>query len=113
MAKTASLAWALFAVVTLACGGDKAAAPFTVATPGLSVIPNDNRLRIARLGIDAPLALGPASVSKGLPSPQGADDVVLYDFALSDSSLGGLPGEGNAILVGRRDAKTPCQGGTV
>jgi len=77
------------------------AAPAVVraAAPG----PVNDRLVVQRLGIDAPVHLSYVPASGQMGNPDGAYDVVWYDFS-SFAGLGGYPGAGgNAVLAGHVD----------
>jgi LPXTG-site transpeptidase (sortase) family protein len=59
----------------------------------------DDRLVIEKANVDAPITLKAVPANGGpLPSPNGADDVVYYDFA-GFPGLGGYPGAGGTIVI--------------
>jgi len=61
------------------------------------------RLRIASLGIDAPIGQRHVAADGVMPNPTGPDDVVWYDFS-AWPGLGGYPGGGqNAIFAAHVD----------
>lgn len=90
----------------------------TVVTRPNSNIPGSNsadRIIITKAGVNAPITLKMVPPSGGeLPSPNGADDVVFYDFS-NFPGLGGFPGAGgNIIFSGHVDyGRGPCKNGTV
>jgi LPXTG-site transpeptidase (sortase) family protein len=96
-------------------------APTTEATPEPTPVPvvpgNDpnDRIVIAGAKVNAPITLRVVPPSGGeLASPDGADDVVFYDFAAFDG-LGGYPGSGGKIVMsGHVDyGRGYCKNGTV
>jgi LPXTG-site transpeptidase (sortase) family protein len=78
-----------------------------------SVGPND-RMVIAKYGIDAPLAYQKVAPTGVMPDPTNPDEVVYYDFSAL-SGFGGAPGRGgNVVMSGHVDSgKKPCKNGTV
>jgi len=68
----------------------------------IPVVPGTNagdRLVIEKVKIDAPITLKAVPAGGGaLPSPNGPDDVVFYDFA-AFPGLGGYPGSGGRIVL--------------
>jgi len=106
---------ALLLVTTIfiaACGGgDKNAAPTSTpdeASAGPRTTSAADSIVISNVAIDAPLTVEPLTVGEALPSPQGNDDVALYDFS-AVPGLGGLPGSGgNVVLSGRSISDTGC-----
>ena len=85
---------------------------------GASGLPGSDpasRLIISRAKIDAPISLKTVAAEGGeLPTPEGPDGVVLYDFA-AHAGLGGYPGAGGRIVIGGHVdyAQGPCQNGRV
>jgi hypothetical protein len=67
----------------------------TVAPLSVSV---DDRIRIPKIGIDAPLALKIVGQDGNMPNPDDGS-VSLYDFALFGPAYGGTPNAGNAVLA--------------
>jgi len=98
---------ALLAVLLLvvACGGDNAKPADDVAAA--TAVPRD-AIVIRALGIDAPLTLKKLGAG-ALPSPDGAEDVALYDFGVA--GLGGAPGGGNVVMAARSLSEVACKGG--
>jgi sortase (surface protein transpeptidase) len=101
----------LLALVAACGGGGKNAAP--AATPndagagpqGTSAV---DSIVIPNAGVDAPLTLETLTVGQALPSPNGNNDVALYDFS-AIPGLGGLPGRGgNIVLSGRSISDIDC-----
>jgi hypothetical protein len=90
-------------------------------TPTIQV-PPDNRLRIAKIGVYAPLTKRTVPRNSTVPEgddaqklgdPDGPDDVVLYDWT-GWQAFGGTVGQGNALLYGRPDSgRVPCKNGTI
>jgi LPXTG-site transpeptidase (sortase) family protein len=81
--------------------------PVPSATPQPSptvppVVPgagSDDRIVIEKANVDAPITLKTVPANGGaLPSPNGPDDVVYYDFA-GFPGLGGYPGAGGTIVI--------------
>jgi hypothetical protein len=98
--------------LSVACGGDAPAETTTVATAVLD-IPSDNRIRIPKIGVDAPLTLKVVASNGQLPRTDGPDDVAIYDLS-PFPGLGGMPGRGNNIFSGDPDSGTrSCSNGTV
>jgi hypothetical protein len=101
-------------LLTGCSGNDDDEAPRPSATP---VAAGRDSIVIPSLDIDAPLASKAFQVGVPLPSPDGPDDVVLYDFG-NQPGLGGAPGAGgNAVMSGRSvsdvgcvRAEPPCNG---
>jgi len=59
----------------------------------------NDRIVIGDASVDAPITLRPVPVTGGeLPSPEGPDDVVFYDFA-GFEGLGGYPGSGGTLVL--------------
>jgi LPXTG-site transpeptidase (sortase) family protein len=59
----------------------------------------DDMLVIEKANVDAPITLKAVPANGGaLPSPNGPDDVVYYDFA-GFPGLGGYPGAGGTIVI--------------
>jgi hypothetical protein len=83
------------------------------ATPAPIVVTDSDRIRIPKIGVDAPLTAVVVGKDGNMPPPKGPDDVTIGDFAPQWPGLGGTLGSGNAILFGKLDSGTPCRGGTV
>jgi hypothetical protein len=67
-------------------------------------------LSIPSLEIDAPVVLKRLRRGEALPSPDGRDDVALYEFGSELAGLGGAPGQGgNVVLSGRNLAIEDCE----
>ncbi len=122
--------------VLLSSGGDddkRAVAPTPALSPSPSpspeptlepqptpipVIPGANsndRIVIEKAKVDAPITLKTVPANGGtLPTPNGPDDVVFYDFA-AFPGLGGYPGSGGTIVLsGHVDyGGGYCKNGTV
>jgi hypothetical protein len=96
-------------------GGDKDVAPTITPSSGSSASqPStgnaDGSLSIPSLEIDAPVVLKRLHRGEALPSPDGPDDVALYDFGSELAGLGGAPGQGgNVVLSGRNLAVDNCE----
>jgi hypothetical protein len=90
-----------------ACGGNDEAA--ATATPPATQGTRSDSIVIRGLGIDAPLRLKRLA-GGGLPSPDGAEDVALYDFGAA--GLGGMPGSGNVVMAARSLSEVACKGGS-
>jgi hypothetical protein len=84
-------------------------APVPGATSG-------DRLVISKFGVNAPMTLKSVPPDGVMPNPNGADDVVYYDFKNHDG-LGGVPGFGNVVVSGHVDwggrDGTGCKNNTV
>lgn len=62
------------------------------------------RIRIPRIGVDAPIGASYVGSDLALGIPVGPSDAVWYDFSAADPQFGGAPGDGgNAILAGHVD----------
>ena len=62
------------------------------------------RIRIPRIGVDAPIGASYVGSDLALGIPVGPSDAVWYDFSAADPRFGGAPGEGgNAIIAGHVD----------
>ena len=98
-------------LLVVACGGGKDETP--TATPsdapvGTQSTASPDSIVIPSLGVDAPLTLETLTIGQALPSPNGNDDVALYDFS-AIAGLGGLPGRGgNIVLSGRSISDAGC-----
>lgn len=89
--------------------------PQPTATPVIPGTSPTDRLVIGKANVDAPLHTKAVPASGGvLPSPDGPDDVIFYDFAAWDG-LGGYPGSGGRIVIsGHVDyGGGYCKNGTV
>jgi hypothetical protein len=69
--------------------------PGSFSGPVLQVDEPD-RLRIPKIGVDAPLVLRTVGKDGVMPNP-GRDEVAIYDFS-QFAGLGGVPGKGNAVV---------------
>ena len=109
-------------LLLVACigGGDPEPTPTPTPPPGAAQPELDGfegALFIPSLEVGAPVALKPWVRGEALPSPDGANDVAMYDFG-DEARLGGLPGQGgNIVLSGRSlalagcgPAEPPCNG---
>lgn len=86
--------------------------PTSVPIPPPDMLDSDARIRIPKIGVDAPLSMSIVGADGRLADMPTPDDVLLYDFK-EFPGLGGFPGGGNTILAGKRDSGTqPCQNGT-
>lgn len=95
-------------------GTPLAAEPTVGAAQNLTSVGTEDRLVIAKYGVNAPLTyrvVGPDGV---MPNPVGADDVAYYNFDAWPGK-GGAPGlGGNAVFAGHVDSgSTACKNGTV
>ncbi len=99
---------ALLSVVLLlvACGGDDGSPGDEAAAPAAAA---RDSIVIRSLGIDAPLTLKRLQVGVALASPDGADDVAIYEFGLAQ--FGGSPGAGNVVMAARSLSEVACKGG--
>jgi sortase (surface protein transpeptidase) len=101
----------ILALVAACGGGDENKAP--TATPndagaGPQSTFAAHSIVIPSIGVDAPLTPETLTVGQALPSPNGNDDVALYDFS-AIPGLGGLPGRGgNIVLSGRSISDVGC-----
>jgi hypothetical protein len=100
------------AVVACGLGGDPEPTPTPAPPPGAAQPELDGfegALFIPSIEVGAPVGLKPWVVGEALPSPDGANDVAMYDFG-DESRLGGLPGQGgNIVLSGRSLALAGCE----
>jgi hypothetical protein len=86
--------------------------PAGAAVPGAD---SSDRIIIPKANVNAPITLRVVPPEGGeLASPNGADDVVFYDFT-NWPGLGGYPGiGGNSLFSGHVDyGRGPCKNGTV
>jgi hypothetical protein len=97
----------LLSFLIAACGGGGGEASTKAATAAPTAAARDG-IVIRALGIDAPLTLKRLGAGP-LPSPDGAEDVALYDFGVA--GLGGAPGGGNVVMAGRSLSEVACNGG--
>jgi hypothetical protein len=84
----------------------------TTGSPGDG---SGDRLVIAGAKVDAPISLKTVPLEGGdLPTPDGPDEVALYDFA-AHPGFGGRPGAGGRIVLGGHVdyAQGPCQDGSI
>lgn len=101
----------------VACGGDDAepATPTpTTAAGAAQPLPSgsDGAIFIPAIDVGAPLTLKSLTAGEALPSPDGPDDVAIYDFGADLPGLGGAPGQGgNVVLSGLNLAVEGCIGG--
>jgi LPXTG-site transpeptidase (sortase) family protein len=89
--------------------------PVPTAIPVVPGTDPSDRIVIEKAKVDAPITLKAVPADGGaLPSPNGPDDVVFYDFA-AHVGLGGYPGSGGRIVVsGHVDyGGGPCKNGSV
>ena len=115
--------WALLKTLLLAaglalhvaCGGDdKAPAPTPIATTAAGgaqpqASSSDGAIFIPSIEVGAPLTVKVLVAGQPLPSPDGPNDVAIYDFGSDAPGLGGVPGEGgNVVLSGLNLAVEGC-----
>jgi LPXTG-site transpeptidase (sortase) family protein len=89
--------------------------PVPTAVPVLPGMDASDRIVIPKAKVDAPITYREVPLSGGaLPSPNGPDDVVYYDFHAFPGN-GGYPGTGGRIVMsGHVDyGGGPCKNGTV
>jgi len=89
--------------------------PSTAATPATGAGPaTGDRLRISKIGVDAPLNTKTVGRDGQMPRPDNPDEVLWYDFS-ELPGLGGAPGApGNAVFSGEVDSgRLPCTNGRV
>jgi len=89
--------------------------PSTAVTPATGAAPaTGDRLRISKIGVDAPLSAKLVGRDGQMPNPDTPDDVAWYDFS-QWPGLGGAPGDGgNSVFSGHVDSgRLPCSNGTV
>jgi hypothetical protein len=103
-------------LLLVACGGDDATPAPTATSDAGAAQPqatgSDGAIFIPSIGVGAPLTLKRLVPGEALPSPDGADDVAIYDFGADLPGLGGTPGEGgNVVLSGLNLAVEGCIGG--
>jgi LPXTG-site transpeptidase (sortase) family protein len=72
------------------------------ATATSTPVADIERLVIPAIGVDAPVTPKAVDGDGHMPSPDGPQDVVWYDFS-AIPGLGGRPGAGNTILAGHVD----------
>lgn len=84
-----------------------ASPPQASATAGPLTVTAEDRLRIPRIGVDAPLAVGPLDSNGRLPNPVDANTAMIYDFSTAGSlstpvpyRLGGSPAAGLLAVYG-------------
>jgi hypothetical protein len=100
----------LLAALLAACGGRSSTEPPPGESGSATVVAEDS-ISIPSLGIRAPLSLKRYSLGAPLPSPNGSDDVAIYDFS-AVPAFGGVPGAGgNVILAGRSLSEVRCTDG--
>jgi hypothetical protein len=103
------------ALLLAACGGDNDAVPTVTPDAGAAqpqATGSDGAIFIPSIGVGAPLTLKRLVPGEALPSPDGADDVAIYDFGSELVGLGGAPGQGgNVVLSGLNLAVEGCIGG--
>jgi LPXTG-site transpeptidase (sortase) family protein len=88
--------------------------PTVEANNNLTQISPDDRLIIAKFGVDAPLTYRSVGLDGVMPNPDGADDVAYYDFSAWPGKGGGPGKGGNAVFAGHVDSGTKaCKNGTV
>ena len=90
------------------------ARPTVVANNNPTSVSAEDRMVISKFGVEAPLTLKTVGLDGVMPNPNGADDVVIYDFSAWPGK-GGAPGQGgNIIFSGHVDSgRAPCKNGTV
>jgi LPXTG-site transpeptidase (sortase) family protein len=90
------------------------ARPTVEAVQHLTSVGPDDRMIIAKFGVEAPLTYRQVGLDGIMPNPEGADDVAYYDFSQWQGK-GGAPGKGgNAVFAGHVDSGSkPCKNGTV
>jgi LPXTG-site transpeptidase (sortase) family protein len=87
--------------------------PTATVQDHLKSVGPDDRLKIAKFGVDAPLTYRSVGLDGVMPNPEGSDDIAYYDFSAWPGK-GGAPGIGNAVLAGHVDSGSkPCKNGTV
>ncbi len=87
------------------------AVPTRVPQPTPTPLPPEgNRIRIPRIGVDAPLKLSTLDASGVLQEPDTPDDVLVYDFS-KYAGVGGWFDGGNLVLAGYARSEKPCNGG--
>lgn len=75
------------------------AEPTATVPPTIPGLDPDDRIVIEKANVNAPITLKAVPQSGGeLPSPNGPDDVVFYDFAGFDG-YGGYPGSGGTVVL--------------
>lgn len=118
-----------FAVLFGACGGgggeevvetstptQTAAVPtatpsLPAATPTKTPLAGDY-IRIASIGLEANIVKQTVTEDFAIPEPPDNDRLELIDFTSKYPALGGIPGEGNAVLYGNYDGgPNPCNYG--
>lgn len=82
-----------------------------VATPTKTPISGDY-VRISSVGLEAKIVQKTVTKDFAIPEPPDNDTVELIDFTSKYLVLGGIPGEGNAVLYGNYDGgPNPCNYG--
>jgi len=99
-----------------ACGGDDDSPVPTATSDAGAAQPQDlgrdGAIFIPSIGVGAPLTLKRLVPGEALPSPDGPDDVAVYDFGPDLPGLGGAPGQGgNVVLSGLNLAVEGCISG--
>ncbi len=72
--------------------------------------PEGNRIRIPRIGVDAPVKLSTLDASGALAEPDTPDDALVYDFS-KYSGVGGWFDGGNLVMAGYARSEKPCNDG--